>query len=884
MRTSTTATPAPPLAVQRLDYRPPAFWIDDVSLEFDLGEDGTEVRARLRLRRNPDHPEQAAPLELHGEELETLGVSVDGQALRPGQYTLEPERLTLPGLGTEVLLETRVRIQPQSNTQLSGLYRSNGIFATQCEAEGFRRITWFLDRPDVMARYRVTIRADQSRYPVLLSNGNRLSDRTLPDGRHEACWEDPFKKPSYLFALVAGNLACHRGEHTTSSGRTIQLELWVEPHQIEKCEHALVSLQKSMAWDERRFGREYDLDLYMIVAVDDFNMGAMENKGLNLFNSKLVLASAATATDDDYERIESVVAHEYFHNWTGNRVTCRDWFQLTLKEGLTVFRDQLFSADQGSAAVKRIADVANLRTRQFPEDAGPMAHPIRPESYISMDNFYTATVYEKGAEVIRMLHTLLGEQGFRRGMDLYFERHDGQAVTCDDFRAALADANGRDFAQFERWYSQAGTPRLAVTAAYDGARRSYRLTFRQEAPAGQDPRRFRALHLPVGVGLLGPDGADLPLVLAGEDPARAVRSRVLELTDREQSFEFQGLAARPVPSLLRGFSAPVLLDFELSDADLAFLFAHDADPFQRWEAGQRLYRRAILSRLGQPDRPLERELVEAFRAVLCAPGIDDSFRALALALPSELELAQALEVVDPEALHAARRAVREGLTRACAAELGELWESRRPNGPYQNHRAAIDQRRLANMVLACLCAPGDPRWLAAAAAHFDAADNMTDAQAALGILAQHDVPERSRALVAFQNRWKQDNLVLDKWYTAQATSCLPATPARVRALLEAPDFLWSNPNRVRALVMAFASSNHVAFHARDGAGYRLVADAVLRLQGANPQIAARLAGAFNQWRRYEPGRRAAMGRELERIAAQEGLSKDVFEIVTRALA
>jgi aminopeptidase N len=879
-----------PREIHRLDYRPPAFWIDTVELEFDLGEDGTMVTARMALRRNEGAAAEAS-LELDGEELETLSVAVDGRVLGDDEYEVGDEVLTIPGLPDACTLETRVRIHPEANTQLSGLYLSSGNFCTQCEAEGFRRITWFLDRPDVMSTYRVTVRADKESYPILLSNGNRIGEADLEDGRHEVRWEDPHRKPSYLFALVAGDLASHAGDFVTASGRDVRCEIWVEPHNIDKCEHALASLIESMRWDEQEFGREYDLDLYMIVAVDDFNMGAMENKGLNIFNSKFVLARPDTATDADYENVEAVIAHEYFHNWTGNRVTCRDWFQLTLKEGLTVFRDQRFSADMGSDPVKRIEDVAMLRMRQFPEDAGPMSHPIRPESYISMDNFYTATVYEKGAEVIRMYDTLLGRDGFRQGMDLYFERHDGEAVTCDDFRSAMADANGRDLEQFERWYMQAGTPRLVATTAWDADAGTFAVTLRQEVPAGQDADSFVAMHIPVRMGLIGADGADLPLVLDGEDADGAPTERVLELAEREQTFTFTGLAgldATPVPSLLRAFSAPVTLELEEDDARLAFRLAHDADSFNRWDAGQRLYGGAILGGAAAIAAGGEAEvsatLVDAFRAVVTDERLDGSMRALAMSLPSELELAQRMDPVDPDALQQARKTVRRGLTEGCRAELAALWTQSKPEGAYEADRASIDRRREANAALAFLASLEDDEWTATAAAHFDGADNMTDSQSALMVLSQLDGPARESALSSFYERWKGEPLVLDKWFSIQALSGEPGAPERVADLLGHDDFNWRNPNRVRSVLGAFAMSNHAGFHAADGSGYRVVADAVIELQDANPQIASRLAGAFNQWKRYDADRQALMRAELERIAAVDGLSKDVFEIVHRALA
>ncbi|MDJ0867448.1 MAG: aminopeptidase N [Myxococcota bacterium] len=879
-----------PQTVHRLDYRPPDYWIDRVDLHVALGETGTRVRARLALRRNEMLAGDPPPLVLDGEGLETHRVAVDGRELGAGEFHVGEERLSIASVPARFELETEVTIHPERNTALLGLYRSGSMFCTQCEAMGFRRITWFLDRPDVMARYTTTIEADRASCPVLLSNGNRVEARELDGGRHRVRWEDPFPKPSYLFALVAGDLRCHAGSFTTASGRPVQLEIWVEPQNVDACEHALRSLQKAMRWDEQTFGLEYDLDLYMIVAVNDFNFGAMENKGLNVFNSKYVLARPETATDDDYEAVEGVIAHEYFHNWTGNRVTCRDWFQLTLKEGLTVFRDQEFSAWATSAAVKRIADVRNLRAVQFDEDAGPMAHPIRPESYISMDNFYTATVYEKGAEVIRLYHTLLGSDGFRRGMDRYFERHDGQAVTCDDFRAAMADANGADLGQLGRWYEQAGTPRVEFAGTWDAASRRYTLTLSQSIPAtpysDPDAPPPPPLHLPVAVGLLGGDGRELPLRLAGE-PTAGASTRVLALREREQQFVFEDVPERPVASLLRGFSAPVRVAPARPREELAFLLAHDPDPFSRWDAGQSLASDVLLAlaRDAAADRPLRGDegLAEALRAVLRDDSLDGSFRALLLALPAERVLAQAMDPVDPGALHAARHFAVRDLAERLRADLEATYRACDPRAPYELSPAAIDRRRLKNTALRYLGALERPESAALAAAQLAAADNMTDAQAALSVLAELEAPEREQALAAFYERWRADPLVLDKWFATQALSRRPDTLERVRALTGHADFSLTNPNRVRALLGSFCMGNPVRFHAPDGAGYVFLVDQVLALDPLNPKVAARLVGALNGWRRYEPARRAAMQRELERIAASPKLSKDVFEIVTRAL-
>ncbi|MDF1838213.1 MAG: aminopeptidase N, partial [Planctomycetota bacterium] len=650
-----TSTEQAPLTKYRKDYQAPDYTIDTVDLDFHLGEDGTLVDSKMRVLRNGDH---TRPLILDGEELETLKVSVDGQEWPASQVQIEEEKLTIDGLPADFTLEISVRNHPETNTKLNGLYKSSGNFCTQCEAEGFRRITWYLDRPDVMAIFSTTITADNAAYPILLSNGNKVADKDLGDGRRQVRWEDPFRKPCYLFALVAGSLKCHAGKFTTMSGREVDLEIWVEPQNIDACEHALVSLQKSMKWDEEVFGLEYDLDIYMIVAVGDFNMGAMENKGLNVFNSKYVLARPETATDGDYEGVEAVIAHEYFHNWTGNRVTCKDWFQLTLKEGLTVFRDQEFTSDMTSRAVTRIGNVASLRVAQFREDSGPMAHPIRPESYIEMDNFYTSTVYSKGSEVIRMYHTLIGAENFRKGMDLYFERHDGSAVTCDDFRAAMADASGKNLDQFERWYEQAGTPLLEVERAWDPENGRFTLTFRQHCPRGQEIEKFQPMHIPVRMALLDSDGSEMPLILEGEDAVDAPTERVLEVTMFQKTFVFVGLKNEPCPSLLRGFSAPVDMRLSRTAKELSFLMANDKDSFSRWDAAQELFGDTILELAGRHQEGksllLPEELKDAMAGVLGDKEMDGAMRSMMLTLPSEGTLEQRMEVVDPDALFEAR--------------------------------------------------------------------------------------------------------------------------------------------------------------------------------------------------------------------------------------
>jgi len=875
-----------PQLVHRRNYRAPEYRIDTVALDFDLREDETLVRARLAIRREPVAFGDVPPLVLAGQQLETLSLAIDGRALLPREYAQGDETLEIAAPPERFTIESLVRIHPERNTALSGLYRSSGNFCTQCEAHGFRRITWFLDRPDVMARYAARIEADRERYPVLLSNGNRETVEDAGHGRHAVRWRDPFPKPSYLFALVAGDLRCHAGTFTTRSGRAVRLEIWVEPQNVDRCEHALRSLQRAMRWDEQVFGLEYDLDVYMVVAVGDFNMGAMENKGLNIFNAKYVLARPDTATDDEYEAIEAVIGHEYFHNWTGNRVTCRDWFQLTLKEGLTVFRDQQFTADQTSAPVKRIRDVVALRTNQFPEDAGPMAHPIRPESYLSMDNFYTATVYEKGAEVVRLYHTLLGADGFRRGMDLYFERHDGQAVTCDDFRAAMADANGADLKHLERWYSQAGTPLLSAIGAWDARERTYSLHLRQSLPDAPEGAPREPMPIPVWLGLLGADGRDLPLRLAGE-VGPAPTTRVVVLEEREATFRFEGIAQQPVPSLLRQFSAPVVLAMPRTHAELAFLLAHDSDPVSRWDAGQTLAQELLLALAADvaAGRPLALadEFAAAIGALLEDPDLDGSLRALMLALPNLRVLGQAMAPIDYASLHTAREFAIAELARAHRGRFEAIARAAGGDGAYRIDRASIDRRRLRNTALRYLAALGDPLWTDHALRQFERADNMTDRQAALQILVDLPGDVREAPLARFYETWRGDPLVLDKWFSVQALSTRADTFDRVAALARHPDFTLANPNRLRALVASFATGNPVRFHAADGRPYAFLADVVLELDRRNPQLAARLAASFSPWRRFAPEHQAQMRAQLERIAATQPLSKDVFEIATRAL-
>ena len=877
-----------PTVVHRNQYSQPPYWVESVELDFDLHEQRTRVRSKVKFFQNELVPQ--SPLVLNGEDLRLLGVWLDGRELKTDEYQLAEESLTLDELPTRFTLETLVEIDPDGNTSLSGLYRSSGNFCTQCEAMGFRRITYFLDRPDVMATYRVTISANHTEYPVLLSNGNRVESCELEDGRHRVSWEDPHPKPSYLFALVAGDLRCHRGVFTTQSGRQVQLEIWVQPENIDRCEHALQSLSKAMEWDEQVFGLEYDLDIYMIVAVNDFNMGAMENKGLNVFNSKYVLARPDTATDADYELIEAVIAHEYFHNWTGNRVTCRDWFQLTLKEGLTVFRDQQFTADRTSAAVKRIEDVKQLRTRQFPEDSGPMAHPIRPESYISMDNFYTVTVYEKGAEIIRMYHTLLGPDGFRKGMDLYFQRHDGEAVTCDDFRASMADANDVNLEQFGLWYAQAGTPELHVEGTLKSAEGTYELRFTQDYPKHAydlpGTHNRRPLHLPVTLGWLGSDGSALEAECC-EHPGHQQGVHLLELHSQSETYTFKGFQEKPVPSILREFSSPVRLHLERSREELAFLMSHDSDAFNRWDAAQTFGTQLLLELCDRVvcDEPLQADplFLEAFGRLLLDETLDGAFKSLLLTLPGEIVLGQEMEVVDPDSIHQAREFLRSQLATHFRGPLRELYEACVTQGPYSKDPQAIQTRRLKNTALGYLIALHEQESVDVAVRQFRLADNMTDQQAALMCLTDMAVPERVAAFEEFYERWKEEPLVLDKWFGVQAISTLPDAVDCIVELSQHPDYHLSNPNRVRSLAGTFGMQNQLRFHSSDGKGYLFLADMVLKLDGANPQVAARLVATLNDWKRFDQDRQALMLAQLDRIRSHPQLSKDVTEIVNRAL-
>ncbi|SDK28340.1 aminopeptidase N [Billgrantia gudaonensis] len=869
------------------DYRPPAHRVTHAELSFDLDPAATRVKARLHVERHPER-EAAEPLVLDGEQLTLEAIAIDGQPLGEDEYAVDEHGLTVHRVPERFQLDTEVTIAPQENTALEGLYQSNGMYCTQCEAEGFRRITFYPDRPDVMATFSTTVIGDVEREPVLLANGNPVERGTLPGGRHFVTWEDPFPKPCYLFALVAGDLEKVEDRFTTASGREVTLQIWVEEENLDKTDHAMASLKRAMRWDEETYGREYDLDLFMIVAVNDFNMGAMENKGLNIFNSAAVLTHPHTATDAAFQRVEGIVAHEYFHNWSGNRVTCRDWFQLSLKEGFTVFRDQCFSADTNSAPVKRIQDVAFFRTAQFAEDAGPTAHPVRPDHYIEISNFYTLTIYEKGAEIVRMLRNLVGWEAFRSGSDRYFERFDGQAVTIEDFVDCMAEASGQDLSQFLRWYSQAGTPEIDAHGEYDYAECEYRLTLRQRTPATPDQPEKLPLHIPIRMGLVGTkSGEDLTLTLEGEQLGR---DTVIHLREEEQTFVFSDVAEAPVPSLARGFSAPVKLRFPYGREDLAFLLANDSDGFNRWDAGQRLALLAlddlIAAHRNGVEKVMDPRVVEAFRSLLAQADTTDDKAVLAemLTLPSEAYIAEQQPLVDVDAIHAARTFVKQSLALALRDDFLAVYEANRSDAPYAPEPEQIGARSLKNVALAYLVAIEDDAGIEHAQQQFAADHNMTDVRHALTLLTHSSRDDLSDpALRAFGEKWAHDPLVMDQWFSIQVTRPQSDALERVRFLMDHPAFSLKNPNRVRALVGAFAGQNRVNFHRPDGQGYQLLADVVIELNRLNPEIAARLITPLTRWQRFDEGRQELMKRELERIRAEE-LSPNVYEVVEKALA
>src|SRR5690554_5893777 len=878
-----------PHAIYLEDYRPPAWRVEQTRLRFELEEEQTLVRAQLRISLNPEFGSRP-PLELLGDDaMELQRLSIDGEVLCGSDYQRADGKLVIAKVPDSFTLECVTRLLPQDNTSVEGLYKSDGMFCTQCEAEGFRRITFFPDRPDVMSVFATTLVADKQRYPVLLSNGNPVASGEADGGRHWVTWEDPWPKPSYLFALVAGDLALLEDHYTTASGREVALRIYAERKDLDKLDHAMSSLKNAMRWDEEVYGREYDLDIYMIVAVDFFNMGAMENKGLNIFNTSCVLAHPKTTTGLGFQRVEGVVAHEYFHNWSGNRVTCRDWFQLSLKEGFTVFRDAEFSADMNSRTVKRIEDVTLLRTAQFAEDAGPMAHPVRPESYMEISNFYTLTVYEKGAEVVRMLHTLLGAETFRKGSDLYFERHDGQAVTCDDFIAAMESASGMDFTQFKRWHSQAGTPVLEVEGEFDASSSTYRLRCRQSCPPTPVQSEKLPFVIPLRMALLDSEGREMPLKLAGEAHARG-NETVLAVTEAEQEFVFEGITEEPLPSLLRGFSAPVKLVYPYTREDRVFLAMHDPDGFNRWEAAQSLAVDVLqgLVEIHQAGRPLllDQRLLEVWRSVLADAELDQAMVAEILRLPSEAYLIELARVADVDAIHHVREWVRRELANALAEPMWQRFDALGSAAqPWSADAASMARRSLRNTLLGYLMLTGSSAAMSACVRQFVEASNMTDRQAALVALVNSpDEHQKHAALQEFAQRWADYPLVMDQWFNIQASSPLPGGLERVQELMTHPAFNIRNPNKVRSLIGAFANNNLVNFHRKDGAGYWFLADRVIELNLMNPQIASRLVTPLTRWRKFDPARQEMMKAELARILEQDKLSPDVYEVVSKSLA
>ena len=891
------------------DYRPPAYWIDTIDLQFDLAEDESLVTATMKIRRNNDIATQTTPLVFNARDIDILSVVANDMVLCTEDYELSAETFTLPRVPEQFILEIKNRLKPQDNTALEGLYKSGSTFCTQCEAQGFRRITCFPDRPDVMPRFSCIITADKSKYPVLLSNGNPVDRGDLEDNRHYVKWEDPFKKPSYLFALVAGDLTCIEDHFTTCSGRDITLQIFVEHENKEKCGHAMKSLKESMTWDEERFGREYDLDLYQIVAVNDFNMGAMENKGLNIFNSKYVLAKTETATDNDFMNIQRVIGHEYFHNWTGNRITLKNWFQLSLKEGLTVFRDQEFSSDLNNRAVQRIDNVRKLRTYQFPEDAGPMAHPVRPESYIEMNNFYTMTVYEKGAEVIRMMYELLGRDSFRKGMDLYFERFDGQAVTTEDFVKTMEASSGMDLSQFALWYAQSGTPRVTVSRTYDAKNRTLSVTMTQETPPDANQTEKSPLHIPVKYGLVFAAGH--------KDALNREEDLMLHLKSARQTFHFKDVPEETLPSLFRGFSAPVILNTDFTAEELATLMAHDADAFNRWEAAQQLYfmefRKIVETLQSNKEshnqsanqsktrpkngsiKPSEKNrqhaaavsdhLIKAFKVALCDESLDRSLIARTLTLPDEGEIGQQYDPIDVEAIHNARQRIKQTIATTLKSEIDTLILRCAKADPTDLSHEAMADRSLKNVLLGYLGSLDEKTAHETLFSHYIHARNMTDEIAALSILCNSSCDDKmlDEALSRFHAKWHEDPLVLDKWFSVQAASTRPGTLERIKELTIHPEFSWRNPNRVRSVMAVLGNSNPYIFHQVDGAGYAFFAEKVIDLDTINSQIAARLVSAFNRWKKYDEKRRDMMKNQLEQILNTPNLSRDVFEIVSKAL-
>lgn len=889
-----------PASIYLRDYQVPDYLIDKTNLHVDIYDERTIVTANLQLRVNPATTKTVSSLTLHGVDLELISIAIDGKLLNSNDYSFGEETLTIVNTPAQFTITSVVCIKPELNTSLEGLYKSRTMYCTQCEAEGFRKITYYLDRPDVMSEFTTTVVADK-KYPILLSNGNLIDRNDLDSNRHFATWHDPFKKPAYLFALVAGDLLHIEDKYTTCSDREVTLKIFVEPKDLDKCGHAMTSLKNSMRWDEEVYGREYDLDIFMIVAVDDFNMGAMENKGLNIFNTSCVLAKPETTTDSGFQRVEGVVAHEYFHNWTGNRITCRDWFQLSLKEGFTVYRDSEFSADMGSRTVKRVEDVSLLRTLQFAEDAGPMAHPIRPESYIEISNFYTMTVYEKGAEIVRMLANLLGKVNFRKGTDLYFERHDGQAVTTEDFVAALADASGKDFTQFKRWYSQAGTPRLHVTDEYNEDAQEYSLHIKQTCPATPECQHKLPFHIPIAMGLLGSAG-DLPLYLKGTEPDFETSDNthmVIELTEAEQTFVFARVQEKPVPSLLRGFSAPVKLSYVYSREDLMMLMSSDNDGFNRWDASQQLALQVIDDVIAAYQRgedikviSIDERLINAYRNVLQDSSLDQAMVAYMLSVPSEAYISELAEVVDVEAIHCSRSAVRKIIARELRSEFERIYHSYNHQAAYSATADAIAARSLKNVALAYLMLLDDEKIIGACKHQYATANNMTDVMSALTQLVNADSSVAQQlaesCLADFYQRWQHESLVINQWLSVQATCALPNTLARVKSLQEHTAYDAKNPNKIRSLVSSFCNANAINFHClaanKTAPGYIFLANQIIQLNSQNPQIASRLLTPLTKWKKYNFIRQNLMRTELKRILAEPNLSKDVFEVVSKSLA
>ncbi|WP_221799600.1 aminopeptidase N [Oceanobacter mangrovi] len=877
---------AQPQAIYLQDYRQPDYWISSTELSFELYEEATLVTSTLMIEANGNLPASGS-LRLDGQQLELVSVAIDGAAVAADAYQQDEESLTLSGLGSQHTLTIVTRIYPAQNTALEGLYRSGGMYCTQCEAEGFRRITYYLDRPDVMSVFTTHIIADGSLYPVMLSNGNCTSDITLDDGRRKVTWQDPHRKPAYLFALVAGDLLSKEDSFTTMNGREVKLKIFVEPQNIDKTDYALDALKRSMRWDEEVYGREYDLDIFMIVAVDDFNMGAMENKGLNIFNSSCVLANPATATDAAYQRIESIVAHEYFHNWSGNRVTCRDWFQLSLKEGFTVFRDAGFSADMNSATVKRIEDARILRTVQFAEDGGPMAHPVQPDSFIEISNFYTVTIYEKGAEVVGMIHKILGADGFRKGSDLYFERHDGQAVTIYDFVSAMEDANGVDLTRFKLWYKQAGTPVVSASAEYRADEQALYLTLRQQCPDTPGQTGKQPMWIPVQLGLIDSAGNDMTVNVSPAKDSQGLESwtassQVLHFTEAEQTFVFSGLTEKPVLSLFRDFSAPVKVNFEQSEQELLFRLKHDSDGFNRWDAGQQLMLGWILQ-ARKDEFELSTEAQTVLSELLADQSLDPAMVSYLLTLPSEAYVAEFVDEVDPHAIHLGRQRVRLAVAMALSEQFAACYQRLKSDAEYQPEPQQMAARALKNLALYYWSLASDA-GLRQAVSQFSKTDNMTDQMAALMALANSGDDELAQqTLDAFYQQWKNDPLVVNQWLSVQSGSSEIGSLQRVQGLLEHEAFDWRNPNKIRSVLGAFANQALRHFHATDGSGYKLLADAIIRLNASNPQIASRLITPLTKWRRLVPALSALMQAELQRIADEPQLSRDVYEVVSKSL-